>query len=134
MMVSFLPPLHFARTVTPDRRSPRAEPLKIWGGAAQTKSKFELIKQFSIYKGTTARFVGRRRLFYLRGLAPMQPLLQWLVCAGSQDAVSFLADWKPVKRVDIYAGVMVSNVYGGLANGFPRVQNIDPATGIRVRF
>jgi len=56
------------------------------------------------------------------------------MCAGSQDAVSFLADWKPVKRVDIYAGVMVSNVYDGLANGFLNVQNIDPAAGIRVRF
>ena len=55
-------------------------------------------------------------------------------CAGSQDAVSFLADWKPVKRVDIYAGVMVSNVYGGLANGFLNVQNLDPTAGIRVRF
>ena len=55
-------------------------------------------------------------------------------CAGSQDAVSFLVDWKPVKRVDVYAGVMVSNVYGGLANGFLNVQNIDPAAGIRVRF
>jgi hypothetical protein len=55
-------------------------------------------------------------------------------CAGSQDAISFLADWKPVKRVHIYAGVMVSNVYGGLANGFLNVQNIDPAAGIRVRF
>ena len=73
-------------------------------------------------------------LLYLPGLPRMQPLLQWLVCAGSQDAVSFLADWKPVKRVDIYAGVMVSNAYGGLANGFLNVQNIDPAAGVRVRF
>jgi hypothetical protein len=29
---------------------------------------------------------------------------------------------------------MVSNVYGGLANGFLNAQNIDPAAGIRVRF
>ena len=39
-------------------------------------------------------------------------------CAGSQDAVSLLVDYRPVKRVDLYAGVMLSNVYGGLANGF----------------
>jgi hypothetical protein len=39
-----------------------------------------------------------------------------------------------VKRVDIYAGVMTSNGYGGLANGILNVQNIDPAAGIRVRF
>ena len=39
-------------------------------------------------------------------------------CGGSQDGISFLADWRPVKRVDTYAGVMLANVYGGLANGF----------------
>ncbi len=39
-------------------------------------------------------------------------------CGGSQSGLSFLLDWKPVKRVDIYAGVLLSNVYGGLANGF----------------
>ncbi len=55
-------------------------------------------------------------------------------CAGSQDAISFLADWRPVNRVDVYAGVMVSNVYGGLASGFLHAQNYDPAAGIRIRF
>ena len=74
-------------------------------------------------------------------------------CGGSQDGISFLLDWKPVKRVDIYAGVLVSNVYGGLANGFfststvvipgttttytvntARTQNYDPTAGIRIRF
>jgi predicted porin len=75
-------------------------------------------------------------------------------CGGSQDAFSFLADWKPVKRVDIYAGILVQNVYGGLANGFfnnrvafvnPKNGNVttfqqaftttfDPTIGIRVRF
>ena len=77
-------------------------------------------------------------------------------CAGSQDAISFLADWKPFKRVDIYAGVMYSNVYGGLANGFTQTYTYfaptpkgkiftatattahtsqwDPTIGIRIRF
>jgi predicted porin len=55
-------------------------------------------------------------------------------CAGSQDAVSFLIDYRPVKRVDLYAGVMVSNVYGGLANGFQQVQAINPTAGLRVKF
>ena len=74
-------------------------------------------------------------------------------CGGSQEGLSFLIDWKPVKRVDIYAGVLVSNVYGGLANGFfststvfipgtttavsvntARTQNYDPTVGIRIRF
>jgi predicted porin len=74
-------------------------------------------------------------------------------CGGSQTGLSFLLDWKPVKRVDIYAGILLSNVYGGLANGFfstssvvipgattvvdvntARTQNYDPTVGIRIRF
>ena len=39
-------------------------------------------------------------------------------CAGTEDAFSALIDYRPVKRVDLYAGLMISNVYGGLANGF----------------
>jgi hypothetical protein len=41
MMASFFPPLRFGRTVSTDRRSPRVESFRIWGGVAQTKSKFE---------------------------------------------------------------------------------------------
>jgi len=74
-------------------------------------------------------------------------------CAGSQDGISFLADWRPVGRVDIYAGVMLTNVYGGLASGFfntlpviaangkvittynvAHTQSYDPTVGIRIRF
>jgi predicted porin len=74
-------------------------------------------------------------------------------CDGSQDVIALFADWKPVKRVDIYAGVAIQNVYGGLANGFwnyrtyynPATKTIataqhaftqtyDPTIGIRVRF
>ena len=77
-------------------------------------------------------------------------------CAGSQDAVSLLVDYRPVPRVDLYAGAMLSNVYGGLANGFTQTttyyasaphgkifsatattantQEWDPTVGIRIRF
>jgi predicted porin len=55
-------------------------------------------------------------------------------CAGTEDAFSALIDWRPVKRVDLYAGIMVSNVYGGLANGFQAQQNIAPTGGIRIKF
>ncbi len=49
-------------------------PSDIWGEAAQTKSKFQLIKKFSIYEGTAARFVvGGGALLYLPGAPPMQP-------------------------------------------------------------
>jgi hypothetical protein len=37
-----------------------------------------------------------------------------------------MVDFRPVKRVDLYAGVALSNVYGGMANGYIKAQNIDP--------
>ncbi len=55
-------------------------------------------------------------------------------CAGSETFFSALIDYRPVKRVDLYAGLMVSNVYGGLANGFPATQDISPTAGIRIKF
>ena len=72
-------------------------------------------------------------------------------CAGSQDGISLFVDYKPVKRVDLYAGVMLTNVYGGMANGYYNTyyaipgnttyswktadtQNWDPTIGLRIRF
>jgi len=55
-------------------------------------------------------------------------------CAGSEDFFSALIDYRPFKRVDLYAGLMVSNVYGGLANGFPATQDISPTAGLRIKF
>ena len=55
-------------------------------------------------------------------------------CAGTEDAISGLIDYRPVKRVDLYAGFMISNVYSGLANGFQVTQNIAPTAGLRIKF
>lgn len=55
-------------------------------------------------------------------------------CAGVTDFISFLIDYRPVRRVDLYAGVMVSNVYGGLANGYQVSQTVNPTAGIRIKF
>jgi predicted porin len=55
-------------------------------------------------------------------------------CAGTETVWSFLLDYRPVKRVDLYAGVMISNVYAGLANGFQQTQDIAPTVGMRVKF
>jgi predicted porin len=81
------------------------------------------------------------------------PFISSSKCSGSQDGLSIFLDWKPFKRVDVYGGVMVTNVYGGIANGYfstsnvvipgtttvvsvntARTQNYDPTAGIRVRF
>ncbi len=55
-------------------------------------------------------------------------------CAGSDGAVSVLIDYKPVKRIDVYGGAMVSNVWGGFAFGHLYTQNIDPTIGLRITF
>ena len=55
-------------------------------------------------------------------------------CAGSMEALSLLIDYKPFKRVDLYAGVMASSVFGGLASGYQQAQNIAPTAGLRIKF
>ncbi len=55
-------------------------------------------------------------------------------CAGTEDFFSALIDYRPVKRVDLYAGLMVSNVYAGLASGFQATQDISPTAGVRIKF
>jgi len=39
-------------------------------------------------------------------------------CHGTFDAVSFVTDWRFAKKFDAYAGIMFSQVSGGLANGW----------------
>ena len=55
-------------------------------------------------------------------------------CAGTMNAVSFDADWKFAKKFDVYAGVMFSEVAGGLANGYLYRNQVDPTVGLRFRF
>jgi hypothetical protein len=55
-------------------------------------------------------------------------------CAGGRYSYSFLVDYLPVPRVNLYAGVLVSNVYGGVASGFQHTENIAPTVGMRFRF
>ena len=55
-------------------------------------------------------------------------------CAGKEDAISGVVDWRPYKRVDLYAGTMYSKVSGGLANGFFVNDNLAFTGGVRVSF
>jgi hypothetical protein len=50
------------------------------------------------------------------------------------DTLSLLVDYRPVKRINVYAGVALSKVCAGLANGFQATQNIAPTGGIRIKF
>ncbi len=55
-------------------------------------------------------------------------------CAGDRWSYSFMIDYRPVSRISLYAGLMVSNVSGGIASGFLHTTNVDPTVGIRFRF
>ncbi|MDE3174679.1 MAG: porin [Pseudomonadota bacterium] len=55
-------------------------------------------------------------------------------CAGYLNALSAMIDYRPLKRVDLYAGLMYSKVSGGLASGFLYNNNLDPTVGIRIKF
>lgn len=55
-------------------------------------------------------------------------------CQGYMNAFSAMIDWRPLKRVDVYAGIMYSKVSGGLANGYLYNDNLAPTVGVRVRF
>lgn len=55
-------------------------------------------------------------------------------CAGSENFVSFVADYHFTKRFDAYAGAMWSQVQGGLAVGYLSTSTIDPTIGFRYNF
>ncbi len=55
-------------------------------------------------------------------------------CQGYMNAFSAMIDYRPLKRVDLYAGIMYSKVSGGLANGYLYSDDLAPTVGVRVRF
>jgi predicted porin len=55
-------------------------------------------------------------------------------CAGDEFALSAAVDWRLLKRLDLYTGVMYSEVTGGFANGFIQSNNTAFTTGVRVAF
>ena len=55
-------------------------------------------------------------------------------CAGWMNAFSAMLDYRPLKRVDLYAGVMYAKVSGGLATGYLFNSDFAPTAGIRIRF
>jgi predicted porin len=62
------------------------------------------------------------------------PAVNSPTCHGTFDAVSFVVDWQFEKKFDAYAGLMFSQVAGGLANGFLYRNSIAPTAGLRFRF
>ena len=52
-------------------------------------------------------------------------------CAGTLNALSAMIDYRPAKRLDLYAGVMWSQVTGDLASGYLYHQNVGPTVGLK---
>jgi predicted porin len=55
-------------------------------------------------------------------------------CHGAMNAGSFDVDYHFLKKFDVYAGVMYSEVEGGLSNGYLHNTNWAPTAGLRFRF
>jgi predicted porin len=55
-------------------------------------------------------------------------------CRGYENMFSTMIDYRPLKRVDLYAGVFYQRVSGGIATGYLEPDNFAPTVGIRVRF
>ena len=55
-------------------------------------------------------------------------------CEGDLQAISGVIDFRPVKRVDLYAGVMYSQASGGIASGYIHSNNLAPTAGVRLSF
>jgi predicted porin len=56
-------------------------------------------------------------------------------CSGTEDDISFDADYRLTKRFDTYAGVMYTGVHDGLAAGYPyHTTDITTTVGVRFKF
>lgn len=55
-------------------------------------------------------------------------------CSGNLNAVSLVAVYNVQKHFDVYGGAMLSQVEGGLSNGYIHEHSIDPMVGARLSF
>ena len=56
-------------------------------------------------------------------------------CSGTEDVISFDADYRLAKRFDAYIGTMYSGVKNGLASGFPyHTTDLTTTAGVRFKF
>jgi predicted porin len=82
--------------------------------------------------GSKPSVCGPNTVAAIPGASPQGSLNTY--CAGDLQAVSALIDFRPVKRLDVYAGVMYSIASGGIASGYIHSTNIDPTIGLRLSF
>ena len=97
-----------------------------WAGAKYTiNSNFDL----------TAAYYGYKQNSYADGANTGCSTNKAGSCSGTENAFSFVADYRWTKRFDTYAGIMWTQVKDGLANGFDfATSTVDPTIGVRWRF
>jgi predicted porin len=82
--------------------------------------------------GSKSTVCGPNTVAAIPGASPQGSLNTY--CEGDLQAVSAMIDFRPVKRLDVYAGVMYSIASGGIASGYIHSTNIDPTVGLRLSF
>jgi predicted porin len=82
--------------------------------------------------GTKSSACGPNTVAAVPGATPQGTLNTY--CAGYLQAVSALIEYKPVKRVDLYAGFMYSAASGVIASGYIQNSNFAPTAGVRISF
>ncbi len=82
--------------------------------------------------GAKSTVCGPNTVSAVAGSTPQGSLNSY--CAGNLQAISALLDYRPVKRVDLYGGLMYSFASGGIASGYIHNSNFAPTVGLRVSF
>jgi predicted porin len=110
-----------------DAAFPNNKTLQVfWAGLKYTiDSKFDLV----------AAYYGYKQNSYAAGADAGCSSTIASSCSGTENVVSFSADYRWTKRFDTYAGIMWSQVKDGLANGFDfNTSTVNPTIGVRWRF
>ncbi len=82
--------------------------------------------------GAKSTVCGPNTVAAVPGASPQGSLNTY--CAGDLQAVSFLIDYRPLKRLDVYGGMMYSIASGGIASGYIHSNNFAPTVGVQLSF
>jgi predicted porin len=82
--------------------------------------------------GSKPTVCGPNTVAAIPGASPQGSLNTY--CAGNLQAVSALIDYRPLKRLDLYAGILYSIASGGIASGYIHSNNFAPTVGLRLSF
>lgn len=97
-----------------------------WGGV-----KYPFAKDFDL----TLAYYGYKQTSYATGKdAGCSAASVSAACSGNLNAASIAGDYRFTKRFDGYAGIMWSNVTGGLGNGYLNTTNVASTIGVRFSF